>query len=123
MKESVSSRNMVWLLKKRAKKGNENLEQNIEKKHNKCPWKIWSKYKNAKKAKDKVYSPCILLSRSKFMVDILEIQRNPDRIAKTFTNTIGQVIKLSYRIRYVQYLTHNTINKNFARLALLNKIS
>ena len=79
---------------------------------------MWSKCKNAKKAKDKVYSPCILLSRSKFRVD-----RIPDRIAKTFTNTICQVIKLSYRIRYVQYLTHNTINKNFARLALLNKIS
>ena len=32
-------------------------------------------------------------------------------------------MKLFYMIRYVPYLTHNTMNKNFARLALLHKIS
>ena len=38
-------------------------------------------------------------------------------------NTVGAVIKLAYAIRSVPYLTHNTMNKNFDRLALLNKIS
>ena len=39
-------------------------------------------------------------------------------------NTVGAaVMKLFYAIRPVPYLTHNTMNKNFGRLALLYKIS
>ena len=44
-------------------------------------------------------------------------------LPKHLRNTVGEVIKLIYTIRYVPYLTHNTMNKSFDRSVLLNQIS
>ena len=71
------------------------------------------------KAKDKIYAPCILLSRLKFRFDGKEnfVTELPNHLR----NRRSQV-KLSYAIRSVPLLTHNIIKKNFDRLALLYKI-
>ena len=44
-------------------------------------------------------------------------------LPKHLRNTVGEVIKLSYTIRYVPNLTYNRMNKNFYRIALPYKIS
>ena len=71
------------------------------------------------KAKNKIYATCILLSRLKFRFDGKE--NFVTELPKHLRNRRSQV-KLSYTIHSVLFLTHNIINKNFDRLALLYKI-
>ena len=71
------------------------------------------------KDKYKIYAPCILLSRLKFRFDGKE--NSVTELSKHLRNRRSQV-NLSYAICSVPYLTHNIINKNFDRLALLYKI-
>ena len=70
-------------------------------------------------AKDKIYAPCILLSRLNFRFDGNEssVTELPNHLQNRRSK-----VKLSYTIRSIPYLRHNIINKIFDRLALLYKI-
>ena len=67
-----------------------------------------------------IYAPCILLSRLKFSFD--GKGNSATEGLPTDLRNRRSLLKLSYTIRFVPYLTQNTIIKNFDRLALLYKI-